>query len=238
MRFTITERFRRLFPRATIGVVRGEIAGIRPDGSLVIETMRREAQEGLRSLVPDQAALNAHPHIIAWRQAYQAFGARPKDHRPTHEALARRVIRGGELTAINPIVDVYLANQAVHLLPHGGYNADALTGDLVLDVSPGGERFEPLGGGDVEETFPGEVVYRDALRILTRRWNYRDCDATKITHGTRTFLLMIESPSELIPSETVEAAGYDLAARYGRCFDGRFQSSLLRLGRTPEPLEI
>jgi DNA/RNA-binding domain of Phe-tRNA-synthetase-like protein len=238
LKLTITERFRELFPGTTIGVVRGEVTGTRPDGALVIEAMRREAQEGLRSLVPDQGALNAHPHITAWRQAYQAFGARPKDHRPTHEAFARRVIRGDELTAINPIVDVYLTNQAAHLLPHGGYDADALTGDLVLDVSPGRERFEPLGGGAAEETFPGEVVYRDAVRVLTRRWNYRDCDATRITDRTRAFLLMIEGPSEAIPAATIEAAAGDLAARYSRCFEGCFEPSVLRLGRTPDPFEI
>jgi DNA/RNA-binding domain of Phe-tRNA-synthetase-like protein len=104
----------------------------------------------------------------------------------------------------------------------------ALRGGLRLDVSPGGERFVPLGGGAEEATSPGEVVYRDDEQVVTRRWNYRDCDATKITDDTRQFILMVEAPSREITQEALQAALRDLEERYSRGFEGTFQGVLLQ----------
>ena len=227
MRFVVNDSILNLFPNLTIAIVRGDISEIRPGISETIADLREQAAEGMRGVCPDQQALVSHPHIAEWRKAYQAFGVKPKTHKPTHEALARRLLKQGTWPDINPIVDVYLTNQTAHLLPHGGYDAERLQGNLYLDVSAGTERFEPLGGGE-ELTSAGEVVYRDDARILTRRWNYRDCDATKITDQTRQFVLMIESPSAEIPVDAVEAAGRDLVERYSRCYQGTFSSTVFR----------
>ncbi|HKX46011.1 MAG TPA: hypothetical protein VJP77_04865, partial [Planctomycetota bacterium] len=97
--------------------------------------------------------------------------------------------------------------------------------------------FEPIGGG-AEATEPGEVVYRDAARVLTRRWNYRDGDATKIGAATREFVVMLESPSPAIDPAAVAAATEDLARRYRLCFRGTFTASTLRLSPTAREFEL
>ena len=227
MKFSIDDSVSELFPGLTIGVLSGSIGMARPSLEASIAELRAEALDRFHAFALDTANMTANPNIAAWRQAYQRFGAKAKTYKPTHEALARRLLKEGVWPNINPIVDIYLTNQVAHLLPHGGYDANAITGVVRLSVSEGGEKFDPLGGGE-EFTSPREVVYRDDVRILTRRWNYRDCDAAKITRATEKFIMFIESPSEEIPEESVEDASRDLAERYGRCFEGEFRYSLVR----------
>src|SRR5437870_5812095 len=168
MKFAIEPSVLEIFPHVTIGVVRGIIETPRSTLNERVLELRQEALSRLYQFGLDTGNLTSHPHILAWRAAYQRFGVKPKKHIPTHEALARRLLRNGGWPTINPIVDIYLTNQAAHLLPHGGYDQATLTGALRLAVSKEAERFEPLGGGE-EFTTPGEVLYRDDQRILTRR---------------------------------------------------------------------
>ncbi len=142
------------------------------------------------------------------------------------------MLRGDGWPSVNPIVDCYLANQVSELIPHGGYDVERLSGCVRLSLSPGGERFEPLGGGE-EWTSAGEVVYRDEARILTRRWNYRDCDAAKITTATTKFMLMMESPSPNLPASVVEAAVDALVSRYRACCNGEFTYVIIRPDAVP-----
>lgn len=219
MELVIDQQVAGVFPNLSIGVLRGKVDAQKASFGDEILALREAALQKLSSLGAE--ALASHPNITAWREAYERFGVKPKKFPPTHESLARRLLKSGTWPNINPIVDVYLTNQVAHLLPHGGYDETTLTGNVSLVASPGGEVFEPLGGGS-ETTDAGEVVYRDGARVLTRRWNYRDADSTKITESTAQFVLMVESPSEAIPADRVAAACHDLADRYARCFEGSF----------------
>lgn len=227
MKLIIEESVVNIFPGMTIGVLKGTITAAEDNLPEKISRMRAEAVDRMKSQILDTSTLSEHPHVAAWRAAYQKFGVKAKTHKPTHEALARRLLKGEGWPNINPIVDIYLTNQAAHLLPHGGYDHTTLTGALRLDISPGSERFEPLGGGE-ETTNPGEVIYRDDQRIVTRRWNYRDCEVTKITESTKHFVLMIEAPSEAIPEQAIREAARDLVERFVRCFQGTFVFHLVR----------
>jgi len=112
--------------------------------------------------------------------------------------------------SINPIVDIYLANQAAHLLPHGGYDLDTLKdAPICLRTSLGGENFYPLNTGE-EQTDPKEIVYSQNNNILTRKWNFKDCDSTKITEETKNFVLFVELPSDDVPMEVLSQTMSDL----------------------------
>lgn len=225
MRFTVADDVLARFPALAIGILEGEVEAPRADLPSTLRGLQSAALDRLRAASPDAPSLMARPNVRAWRDAYQRFGVKPTKFRPTHEAFARRLLKEPSWPAINPLVDVYLTNQVAHLLPHGGYDRAALDGDLRLARSPGGEPFEPLGGGE-ERTDPGEIVYRDRGRVLTRRWNYRDAEATKITADTRRFLLLVEAV-EGIPAAAVEEAVADLERRLAGCFAGRFTRHLL-----------
>ncbi len=144
-----------------------------------------------------------HPYIASWRDLYRSFGTKPADYRPSAEALIRRALKEGGLPVINTAVDAYNAVSVRYITPMGGFDLDKLKGNIHLRYSNGGEEFTPLGSKVLETTYKGEVVYADDTQILTRRWNYRDCDETKITTMTRNVIMFIDGSCET-PKKTVE----------------------------------
>jgi lysyl-tRNA synthetase class 2 len=91
----------------------------------------------------------------------------------------------------------------------GGFDLDKVDGDIHLRFSDGSENFTPLGKSEKEQTYQGEIVYADNSRILTRRWNYRDADQTKITHTTKNLVMFLDASPE-IPINKVREALEDL----------------------------
>jgi DNA/RNA-binding domain of Phe-tRNA-synthetase-like protein len=105
----------------------------------------------------------------------------------------------------------------------GGFDLDRVVGDIQLRYSTGGEMFKPLGAGKEEETYEGEVVYADEERILTRRWNFRDADATKITRDT-SHLVMFLDASPMISVEKVKTAIDELRDLYEKYCGGKYST--------------
>ena len=180
-----------------------------------------EGLEALKASVVEEAVesfgsgpVTSHPHIRSWREMYKAFKTRPGDYRPSAEALMRRAIKTRGLPSINAAVDTYNAVSMRHRIPMGGFDMDRVRGTIRLRYSGGGEAFVPLGSSVPEETYPGEVVYADDSRILTRRWNYRDCDETKITTETRNLVMFVDGSGE-IPREGVGEALIELGGLLG-----------------------
>lgn len=146
--------------------------------------------------------LRQDKRIQIWRDVYREMGYKPKKYPSTVEAMAVRVLKGKEIPMINCAVNTYLLTQLAYLIPIGGHDASKVNGQITLDLSPGGEEFNGIGT-DVELTDPGEIVYKDDRQILTRRWNYRDCDAAKITKGSKDMVLIMEAPTLEISDENL-----------------------------------
>jgi lysyl-tRNA synthetase class 2 len=130
------------------------------------------------------------------------------------------VIRGRGLPYINTVVDAYNLVSLKHLIPMGGFNLDRVVGNIKLRFSAGGERFLSIGSSTSEETYKGEVVYADEARILTRRWNHRDCEETKITERTTNIMLFADG-SDDITVEAVNSAMEDLASVLSKICGGK-----------------
>ena len=195
------------YPEAHIGVLVAEdIEVAHSDPGL--ERVKAMALTAAEEKIGGEPATR-HPFIASWREMYRSFGTKPGDYRPSAEALVRRALKMGSLPSINTAVDAYNAVSVRHLIPMGGFDLDRVAGDIRLRFSGGGEEFTPLGSDKTELTYVGEVEYADDERILTRRWNYRDCDETKITMGTRNAVLFADGP-EGVPHSAVEEALLDL----------------------------
>src|SRR5437762_488426 len=70
------------------------------------------------------------------------------------------------------------------------------TEDVTVRFARAGDRFVPLGEPDtVEEPSLGEVVYAQGAEVLTRHWNHRDCDRTKLTAASTRAVVMLERVS-------------------------------------------
>jgi DNA/RNA-binding domain of Phe-tRNA-synthetase-like protein len=214
------------FPETRIAVVMA--TKVRNTGaSALLSELKVRTVEAVRTKLAAQA-LDEQPNILAWRETYRGFGVNPKRLRPSAEALARRVSRGGALPEISKLVDAYNVASLSHLLPVGAYDVAQLRGPVQLRMSPGGEPFQPLGEArPTETTLPGEVVYADRESVLTRCWNHRDGDRTKVTPQSTTVILLCEAAHPSIPTEEVRSCQALLRRLVEEMCGGRAEEHLL-----------
>ena len=132
------------------------------------------------------------PQVAQWREAFRAFGAKPQRTRPSVEALLRRVETG--LPRIDRITDAYNAVSIACLLPVGGEDLARYAGPARLVRATGDEDFDTTADGQpaVEHPEPGEVIWRDDRGVTCRRWNWRQCVRTRITHSTSRAMFVLD----------------------------------------------
>ncbi|MFY9551782.1 MAG: phenylalanine--tRNA ligase beta subunit-related protein [Thermoanaerobaculia bacterium] len=206
----VSEGIFRAFPAAVIGVVAFE--GVRNEGESaeILESLQPEEDETERRFAG--AAVQDHPHIACWREAYRRFGAKPKDHPSSIENLVRRAARGERLRHVNRLVDLYNAVSLKHLVPVGGEDLDAIEGDVALTFATDQEPpVRLLGEPEARPPKPGEVIYRDRAGAICRRWNWKEADRTKLTEKTKDGFLVIEGLPP-VDRARVESALAELAA--------------------------
>jgi DNA/RNA-binding domain of Phe-tRNA-synthetase-like protein len=129
-----------------------------------------------------------HPHLAAWREAFRAFGAKPKRYQCSAEALIRRP---EGLPSINRLVDLYNAVSVRWAVPVGGEDIDRVVGTVRLVFASGDEDFD---GGDPPK--PGEVVWGDSIGVTCRRWNWRQGVRTRLTEETRRAYFLFDALPE------------------------------------------
>lgn len=132
------------------------------------------------------------PEVVTWREAYRSFGAKPNRARPSVEALLRRLEAG--LPRVDRLTDVYNAVSVSHLLPIGGEDLAHYEGPLRLVRATSDETFETMASGQpvLEHPEPGEVAWRDDLGITCRRWNWRQCTRTRLSHDTASAVFVLD----------------------------------------------
>jgi len=208
MRFTIDVGVLEQFPGLSIGVVLA--SGVdNSRGQERAAAILRDQAERVRSAW-SRERLESDPRIAAWREAYRVFGAKPKKHQASIESLVRAILSGRPVPSINPVVDLYNAISLEHCIPVGGDDLDRVAGDIRLTIAAGDERFAPLGGADAVSPKPGEVIYRDDDDVLCRRWNWRECDKSKLTESTTNLCLVVEG-LPLITADEVRRISEELS---------------------------
>lgn len=182
MKFTIDNKVFEILPDLVIGIpiIRGFD---NTKGKKDSVKMLREIEKNLKeSMTIDQ--FWQEQRIMIYCDAFKKFGTDPEIRRPAHIALAKRVLEGGDLPDINPMVNIYNAISLKYLTPFGGENLDVLKGDFRLFVAVGGEQWFPIGSDKPKPALPGELVWGDDLDLSTRALNWRQCDRTKMTEET------------------------------------------------------
>ncbi|GAB2841244.1 B3/4 domain-containing protein [Actinocorallia aurea] len=206
-------------------VIAPEVAALRPDYRALLITAEglvpgpsNGLSENLLADAEQQAAERgeaadptANPHVAAWHEAFRAFGAKPQRVRPSVDALLRRVPDG--LPHIDAITDIYNAVSVAHALPIGGEDLDHYTGPPRLIRAEGDESFEIMSAGEPATEHPrrGEVVWTDPAGVTCRRWNWRQCARTRLTHTTTRAAFILDALNPM-DDPTLEAAGQALTA--------------------------
>ena len=209
---SVSEAVGQAFPRLRIAaVVARGFDGHEPWPETDAQLAALEKAAGDGRTLP---AGESDPHIAAWYAAYRAFGTNPKRERPSVDALRRRLARTARLPRINAAVDCYNLVSVSHGVPAGAFDLDAVHGDIVVGFAAGHEEFTPLGEpGTTEHPRPGEVIYMDGTSVLTRHWNHRDAERTKVTRRSMHILFLLETTESAAFGSAVDTAAADLATR-------------------------
>ncbi len=111
------------------------------------------ALASLRAAVAERACashtldrLAEHPTAAAVRRLFRQAGCDPTRHRPSSEALLRRILRGEELPAIHPLVDLNNCLSVELVVPACVIAAGSVAPPFVLRAGGEGEAMVSLRG--------------------------------------------------------------------------------------------
>ena len=112
------------------------------------------------------------------------------------------------------------------MIPVGGDDVDKIDGDIVLRFAKGDEKFIRLNSDEVDHPKESEVVYADAKEILCRRWNWRECDKSKMTEYTKNVVLVVEGLSP-VSKEDIQSIIRELGLLVEKFCGGRISTHIL-----------
>jgi len=224
MKLTIDKSVLEMFPALKIGVlVAKNIDNSKENKELQQET--RDIELHVRNNFELQTLVDFLP-VKDWRDAYSKFGAKPKTFKNSIETLMRRVLKGDNLPDINTVVNLYNMISIKHILPAGGDDIDKLDGDITLTIAKGGESFTLLGSRKQETAERGEVIYRDDKEVLCRRWNWRECDKTKMIPETKNVMIVLEVLAS-VSKEKLEQALQELKEKAKKYLSAECETFIL-----------
>ena len=214
MKFKIDSKISQESPDLKIGVLTAKGINNVKRISAIESLLRGASMQRKREY--EKKPLDEDPKILRWREAYARFGAKPSKYQSSIEALLKRVTDGKLIPHINSLVDLYNHFSLKYTIPVGGEDMDQFYGDLKLTYAEGGECFRPIGTVDIKQVKPSEIVYKDKGGVIVRRWNYRECERTKLTKNTKNSIVVFEDLNA-IPIDDFENMLYefqDLIERY------------------------
>jgi DNA/RNA-binding domain of Phe-tRNA-synthetase-like protein len=224
MKLKVDSQIFTTFPGLNLGVIIARQIDNTGSADEIIELIREREKEIRENY--SKETLSLEPKIESWRKAYSAFGAKPKKYKSSVESLYRMILKGVDLRPINKIVDIYNYISVKHMVPAGGDDAAKVDGDIVLRFAGGDERFTALNSDETETAKEGEVIYSDDKEVLCRRWNWRECDKTKMTEETRDVVLVVEGLPP-VTREELNAALDDLSQMIVEYCGGEIRTAVL-----------
>lgn len=170
-----------------------------------------EALAALRKAVAGRAraawtaeSLAAHPAVGPIRKLFKAAGCDPSRYRPSSEALLRRILKGEELPAIHPLVDLNNCLSVALAVPCCIVAEGSFSPPVTLRAGLPGESYESLRG---PFNLEGKPLLADSEGPFGTP--ITDSQRVKVTDGTHRAFLVAYLPAGVV---TPEAARRELAA--------------------------
>ncbi len=173
-----------------------------------LETLETAARQRERYAGLAPAAIEP---LAAARTLYKAFGMDPSRHRPSSEALLRRVLKGKDLYRINSAVDCCNLASLTFLLPVGMYDLDRVQGDVEVRVGAEGDSYAGIRKGPVN--VGGRLALYDDEGPFGSPTS--DSDRTSVQLETTRVLAVIFAPDRY-PEEKMAENLALFAALFGR----------------------
>jgi DNA/RNA-binding domain of Phe-tRNA-synthetase-like protein len=129
----------------------GMIDGVRHEAHPEFRGHLAGVCDKLRDRYQDQAPSEIE-QLASARELYRSVGMDPTRHRPSSEALLRRVVAGKGLYLLDPLVDTCNLFSMASGLPLGLYDRDFLGDIVTLRLGTEGEGYEGIRKGRVNVT--------------------------------------------------------------------------------------
>jgi len=129
----------------------------------------------------------------AVRSMYKRVGLDPTKHRPSSEALLRRVMKGDPLPRVNSLVDVINWCSVESQLPFGLYDATRIVGPVLLRLGRSGESYPGIRKDEVH--VEGRLVLADDEGPFGNPSS--DSGRTQVTESTTRALVVVFAPAGL-----------------------------------------
>ncbi len=172
-----------------------------------LAALRAEVAAGARAEL-ELASLASYPPVAALRALFKSAGCSPSRYRPSSEALLRRLLKGAELPAIHPLVDLNNCLSATLAAPCCVSAEGTVTPPITLRAGREGETYASLRGPfnlhrkpivvDVEGPFDTPITGSERV---------------KVGPDTRRAWLVAYLPRGVVRPEAAAAALDDLVAR-------------------------
>jgi DNA/RNA-binding domain of Phe-tRNA-synthetase-like protein len=140
------------------------------------------------------------PTVAAVRALFRAAGCDPTRYRPSSEALLRRVLKGEELPAIQPLVDLNNCLSIDLAVPCGLAAEGSFAGGVTLRAGKASESFESLRG---PFNLEGKPLLADSAGPFSTP--ITDSRRTRVEAGTRRAWLVAYLPAAVLAPATVLA---------------------------------
>lgn len=182
---SVSNEIRKVCPAFVGGIVYAEFNNTQYCEELWAEIKSKAAEMKSRHTV-DTIKLTSG--IAATRLAYKACGKDPSRYRPSNEQLARRILQGKDLWAVNTAVDIGNLVSIDYGYSVGCFDYDKICGqEITLGIGQADEPYEGIGRGALNiEHMP---VYRDAAGGIGTPTS--DNERTKISVSTTHMLALI-----------------------------------------------
>jgi DNA/RNA-binding domain of Phe-tRNA-synthetase-like protein len=163
-----------------------------------LAALRRHAAERARAAHAPLGleGLSSHPAAAAVRRLFRAAGCDPTRYRPSSEALLRRVLKGEELPAIHPLVDLNNCLSITLAVPGCAAAEGTFTPPVTLRAGGAGESYESLRG---PFNLEGKPLLADAAGPFGTP--ITDGQRIKVHDGTRRAWLIAYLPRDVVSAE-------------------------------------
>jgi DNA/RNA-binding domain of Phe-tRNA-synthetase-like protein len=159
--------------------------------------------------------LSSDPTVAAVRSLFRAAGCDPTRYRPSSEALLRRVLKGEELPAIHPVVDLNNCLSVALAVPCCAAAEGSFGSPVVLRAGRPGESYESLRGpfnlegkplmADGEGPFGTPIT--DSQRVKMKEGDRRAWMVAYLPRG----VVSADEAARILDSLLAEAAGATVA---------------------------
>jgi DNA/RNA-binding domain of Phe-tRNA-synthetase-like protein len=172
-----------------------------------LAALRREISELARAAL-EGFDLPSHAAVAAMRKLFRAAGCDPTRYRPSSEALLRRVLKGEDLPAVHPLVDLNNCLSVELAVPCSVAEEGSFTPPVTLRAGRSGETYESLRG---PFNLEGKPLLADAAGPFSTP--ITDSQRGKVTEGTARAWLVAYLPAGVVTPAAARAKLDELLAQ-------------------------